>query len=83
VLWDLHTRRLGTDGVAETEVRCDWGGSPEGGNGGGTNKRTGGIFFYSRALHGGNADLCKEGEREVTARRGGRVTRSARTHITT
>jgi hypothetical protein len=29
--------------------------------------------FYSRALHGGNAGLRKEGEREVTARRGGRA----------
>jgi hypothetical protein len=33
-----------------------------------------GVFFYSCALHGGNAGLRKEGEREVTARRGGRAT---------
>jgi hypothetical protein len=37
-------------------------------------KRTGGVFFYSRALHGGNAGLRKEGEREVTAWRSGRAT---------
>jgi hypothetical protein len=30
--------------------------------------------FYSRALHGGNAGLHNEGDREVTAHRGGRAT---------
>jgi hypothetical protein len=29
--------------------------------------------FYSHALRGGNAGLCKEGEREVTAWCGGRA----------
>jgi hypothetical protein len=29
--------------------------------------------FYSRALRGGNAGLCKEGEREVMAQHGGRA----------
>jgi hypothetical protein len=32
------------------------------------------AYFYSRVLHGSNAGLCKEGEREVTTRRGGRAT---------
>jgi hypothetical protein len=36
-------------------------------------KQMGGVFFYSRALHGGNTGLCKQGEREVTAQRGGRA----------
>jgi hypothetical protein len=40
----------------------------------GMDKRTGGVFFYSHALRGGNAGLHKEGEREVTARCGGRAT---------
>jgi hypothetical protein len=31
----------------------------------------GGVFFYSRTLCGGNSGL-REGEREVTAQRGGR-----------
>jgi hypothetical protein len=34
----------------------------------------GGVFFYSCALRGGNTGLCKEGEREVMARRGSRAT---------
>jgi hypothetical protein len=38
----------------------------------------GGGPFYSRALRGGNAGLCKEREREVTARHGGRVSVLAR-----
>jgi hypothetical protein len=58
----------------KTEVRYDRGGLPEGGSGGGVDIRTGGVFFYSHALHGGNAGLCKEGEREVMARRDGRAT---------
>jgi hypothetical protein len=33
-----------------------------------------GVFFYSRALPGGNADLRKEGEREVMAQHGDRAT---------
>jgi hypothetical protein len=49
------------------EARRDRGGLPEGGSGGGADKRTGGVFFYSRALHGGNAGRRKEAEREVTA----------------
>jgi hypothetical protein len=69
-----HVRRLGTDGATETEARRNRGGLPEGGSNGGMDKRTRGVFFYSHALHGGNAGLHKEGEREVTARRGGRAT---------
>jgi hypothetical protein len=41
----------------------------------------GGGPFYSRALRGGNADLCKEREREMMARGGDRasvLTRAAR-----
>jgi hypothetical protein len=38
----------------------------------------GGGPFYSRALRGGNAGLCKEREREVTAWHGGRVSVLAR-----
>jgi hypothetical protein len=66
-------RRLGTDGAAETEARRDRGGLPEGGSSGGADKRTRGVFFYSRALRGGNAGLHKEGEREVTPWRCGRA----------
>jgi hypothetical protein len=72
---ERRVRRLGTDGAVETEVRHDRGGLPEGGSGGGADKRMGGVFFYCRTLRGGNAGLCKEGEREVTARRSGRATR--------
>jgi hypothetical protein len=57
----------------KTEVRRDRGGLPEGGSGGGVDKRTRGVFFYSCALRGGNAGLHKEGEREVMARRGSRA----------
>jgi hypothetical protein len=57
-----------------TEARRNWGGLSEGGSGGGTDKRMGGVFFYSRALRGGNVGLRKEGGREVTARRGDRAT---------
>jgi hypothetical protein len=32
------------------------------------------VLFYSYALHGGNAGLRKEGEREVMARHSGRAT---------
>jgi hypothetical protein len=41
----------------------------------------GGDPFYNCALRGGNAGLCKEREREVTAQRGGRasmLTRAAK-----
>jgi hypothetical protein len=58
----------------KTEARRDRGSLPEGGNGGGADKRTGGVFFYSRVLHGGSAGLCKEGEREVMAQHDGRAT---------
>jgi hypothetical protein len=34
----------------------------------------GGVFFYSPTLRGGNTVRRKEGEREVTARHGGRAT---------
>jgi hypothetical protein len=66
-------RRLGTDGAATIEARHDRGGLPEGGSGGGADKRIGRVFFYSHALHGGNMGLRKEGEREVMAQRGGRA----------
>jgi hypothetical protein len=56
------------------EVRHDRGGLPEGSSGGGAYKQLGGVFFYSRALRGGNAGLRKEGEREVMAQRDGRAT---------
>jgi hypothetical protein len=36
----------------KTEARRDRGDLPEGGNGGGTDKRTGGAFFYSSAFRG-------------------------------
>jgi hypothetical protein len=36
----------------KAEARRDRGDLPEGGNGGGADKRTGGAFFYSRALCG-------------------------------
>jgi hypothetical protein len=55
------------------EARRYRGDLPEGGSGGGVDKRTGGVFFYSRALHGGSAGLSKEGEREVTAQHSGRA----------
>jgi hypothetical protein len=55
-------------------ARHDRGGLPEGGSVGGVDKRTGGVFFYNCALRGGNAGLCKVGEREVTASHGGRAT---------
>jgi hypothetical protein len=58
----------------KTEARRDRGGLPEGGSGGGVDKRLEGVFFYSRALPGDNADLRKEGEREVMAQHGGRAT---------
>jgi hypothetical protein len=58
----------------KTEARRDRGGLLEGASDGGADKRTGGVFFHSRALRGGNAGLRKEGEREVTAWRSGRAT---------
>jgi hypothetical protein len=66
-----HVRRLGIDGAAEIEARHDRGGLLEGGSGGGAEKRNRRVLFYSSALRGGNVGLRKEGEREVTARRGG------------
>jgi hypothetical protein len=57
----------------KTKVRHDRGGLPEGGSGGGTDKLTGGVFFYSRALRGGNVGMRKEGEIHPTARCGGRA----------
>jgi hypothetical protein len=67
-------RCLGTDEVAENrgEARSWWltGGRQRWG----VDKRTGGVFFYNRAVRGGNAGLCKVGEREVTASHGGRAT---------
>jgi hypothetical protein len=68
-----RVRWLGTDRTAGTEARHDRGGLPEGGSGGGAGKMNGRVLFYSRALRGGNAGLRKEGEREVTAHRGGRA----------
>jgi hypothetical protein len=55
-----------------------WSGAPEpmDGETRGADKMHGGGPFYSRALHGGNADLCKERERDVAvaaALRGGDV----------
>jgi hypothetical protein len=41
-------RRLGTDGMTETEVRCGGDGLPEGGSGGGMDKwHQGGPFYRS------------------------------------
>jgi hypothetical protein len=47
----------------KTEARRDRGGLPEGGSGGGADKRMGGVLFYSRALRGVNTGLRKEGEK--------------------
>jgi hypothetical protein len=44
----------------------------------GTVKMHGRCPFYSRAMHEGNASLCKEREREVTAQRGCRASVLAR-----
>jgi hypothetical protein len=67
-------RQLGTNGATKTEVRHDRGGLPEEGSGGGVDKRMGGVFFYSRALRGGNAGLHKKRGREVTAQCSSRAT---------
>jgi hypothetical protein len=78
-------RWLGTDGAAENRGGCGGDGFPERGSGWGVDKRTGGVFFYSRALRGGNMGLHKKGKWEVMARRSGRATgmhaREARRNI--
>jgi hypothetical protein len=53
-------RGSGALGLADGETR-------------GVDNMHGGGPFYSRALRGGNAGLCKERERGVTARCGGRA----------
>jgi hypothetical protein len=53
-------RGSGALGLADGETR-------------GVDNMHGGGPFYSRALRGGNAGLCKERERGVMARRGGRA----------
>jgi hypothetical protein len=58
-------RWLGTDDVAENRGEARPGRLTRGRQRWGRRQTMGGVFFYSRALRGGNTGLCKEGERVV------------------
>jgi hypothetical protein len=67
-------RWLGTDDVAENRGEARPGRLTRGRQRWGRRQTMGGVFFYSRALRGGNTGLRKEGERVVMSQCGGRAT---------
>jgi hypothetical protein len=67
-------RWLGIDEVVENRCEVRQGRLTGGRQRWGCRQTNGGVFFYSRALCGGNVILRNEVEREVMAQRGGRAT---------